>query len=501
MQREILINADLPERRVAIITNGELQEFYIERPEDKTIVGNIYKGRIESVVPSLNAAFVDIGQTKKGFLYLSEIEYSAYESTEEVNSVRNTDGHGRIKISNGVKPTTPIKLKKGDEVLVQVVKEAYGTKGPRLSGQIGLPGRYLVLVPQDNHWGISRRIGDDRERSRLRSIIEGLKLPRDVGFIVRTAAIGKSARELMRDARFLLRLWSRIKKISSRRSHRLPWLVYEEYDLILRVIRDSFTEDVTKVLVDSKSEFKRILSFVHRFARNLVRRIHFYDGPDLFFDRNIEKQIDKIFERYVYLKSKAYIVIEPTEGLVVIDVNSGGFKKSISPEDAAFKINAEAAVEVARQLRLRDLGGIIVVDFIDMEKEGHRRQILNILNGHLSKDRAKYDCLGISKFGLVQLTRERVHNTVQAQTYQVCPYCQGRSKIRSAMTLCIQTFRQLKRHLKFNHPKEVSISLNPAVSALMERYRDYLHNLERKFHTKISLISNPTQHLEEIKIQ
>ena len=481
MHKEILINADLPEKRVAILTDGLLEEFYIERREDKTIVGNIYKGRIEAVVPSLNAAFVDIGQSKKGFLYLSEIEYSTYEPTEEV------------------RPAVPLKLKKGDEVLVQVVKEAYGTKGPRISGHIGLAGRYLVLAPQNIHWGISRRIEDERERKRLRSVLQGSRLPKNIGFIVRTAATGRSARELMRDAHLLLRLWSRIKKSSYRRI--APSLVYEEYDLILRILRDSFTEEVTRVLVDSKSEYRRIQSFVRRFQRHLARRVHFYQGPDLFFDRNIEKQINKIFERYIYLKSKAYIVIEPTEGLVVIDVNSGGFKKNLSPEEAAFKINAEAAVEIARQLRLRDLGGIIVIDFIDMEKEKHRREILNIMNHQLSKDRAKYDCLGIYKFGLVQLTRERVHNTVQAQTYQACPYCQGRAKIKSATTLCILAFRQLKRHLQSKRSGEVSLSLNPAVSSLMERHRDSLRSLEQKFRVKIKLISNPTQHLEEIKIQ
>lgn len=491
MQKEILINADLPEKRVAIVTDGQLEEFYIERPEDKTIVGNIYKGRIEAVVPSLNAAFVDIGQNKNGFLYLSEIEDSVYEPIEEVNSVK--------KVSSSAKRSSDqLQRKKGDEVLVQVVKEAYGTKGPRISGHIGLAGRYLVLAPQNTHWGISRRIEDEKERKRLRSILEGLRLPNNVGFIVRTAAVGRTAKELMRDARFLLRLWSRIKKTSYRKSP--PSLVYEEYDLILRIVRDSFTEEVSRVIVDSKSEFRRIHSFVRTFGRHLSRRVQLYRGQDLFLDQDIEKQINRIFERHVYLKSKAYIVIEPTEGLVVIDVNSGGFKKNLSPEEAAFRINTVAAVEIARQLRLRDLGGIIVIDFIDMEKERHRDEIFNILDRQLSNDRAKYDCLDISKFGLVQLTRERIHNTVQAQTYQACPYCQGKGKIKSTMTLCILAFRQLKRHLQSNKKRQVSLSLNPAVSSFMEKYRDNLRTLEHKFHTKINLISNPTQHLEEIKI-
>ncbi|MFH1578518.1 MAG: Rne/Rng family ribonuclease [Candidatus Omnitrophota bacterium] len=481
MNREILINADLSEKRVAIINDGELEEFYIERPEDKTIVGNIYKGRVETVVPSLNAAFVDIGMEKKGFLYLSEVGYDTYEPTEKAKS------------------SAPLNLKRNDQVLVQVVKESFGTKGPRISGHIGLAGRYLVLAPQNAHWGISRRIDNEGERKRLRAILEKMKLPKDVGFIVRTAAVGSSEKELIRDAHFLLKLWSRIKKASSRQS--APSFVYEEYDLILRTIRDSFTEGVTKVIVDSKNEYRRIHSFVRTFQKDLTRRVHFYREVDLFSDKDIEKQINKIFERYVYLKSKAYIVIEPTEGLVVIDVNSGGFKKSFSPEEAAFKINSEAAIKIAQQLRLRDLGGIIVVDFIDMEKEKHCREVFNILNRQLSKDKAKYDCLPMSKFGLVQMTRERVHNTVHAQTYLDCPYCQGKGKIKSATSLCILAFRQLKRHLHANRPTEVNLSLNPAIISLIEKQRDLLRTLEHKFHTKIKLISNPTQHLEEIKIQ
>lgn len=481
MAREILINADLPEKRVAIVEDGKLQEFYIEQPGERTIVGNIYKGKVESVVPSLNAAFVNIGLDKKGFLYLSETGLAAYEPTEEA------------------KPAAPLKLKKGDDVLVQVVKEGFGTKGPRISGQIGIAGRYLVVAPQSNHGGISRRIDNDKERKRLREILLGLRTSKEIGFIVRTAAAGKSAKEIARDARFLLKLWSRIKKASAHRP--APSLVYEEYDLTLRVMRDSFTEEINEALIDTKPEYRRIQAFMRTFGRDLARRIHFYAGQDLFFDRNIERQIDRIFEKHVYLKSGGYIVIEPTEGLVVIDVNSGGFKKSLSPEEAAFRINAEAVSEIARQLRLRDLGGIIVVDFIDMEKESHRRQILNILNHHLSKDKAKYDCLGISKFGLVQLTRERIHETVQAQTYENCPYCQGKGRIRSALTVLFLAFRLLKRHLQQKHPERVELSLNPAVISLIAKYADSLHLLERKFRSKINLNSNPTQHLEEIKIQ
>ncbi|MCU0652591.1 MAG: Rne/Rng family ribonuclease, partial [Candidatus Omnitrophica bacterium] len=409
MSKEILVNIEPREKRVAIVSGGHLEEFYLERPQDKTIVGNIYKGKIEAVLPSVGAAFVDIGLPKKGFLYLSEIE-SLFESSD-TSQLRKKE------------------VKKGEEVLVQVVKESFGTKGPRLSCHIGLAGRYLVLMPQDNQIGISRRIEEEEERRRLRGVLQELKPPKDIGFIVRTAASGKSKQELVRDANFLLKLWTRIEKTIQ--STKAPALIYEEYDLTLRAIRDSFADDVAKLIVDSKEEYYRIIRFMKTFMNYLTRKVELYKGNDLFEEKDVERQINKIFESRIYFKSKAYIIIEPTEGLVVIDVNSGGFTRKFNQEETAFKVNCEAALEVARQLRLRDLGGIIVVDFIDMEKEGHRRELLNVLKKALSNDRAKYDILGISKFGLVEITRERIHNTVHALSYQNCPYCKGKGKVKS----------------------------------------------------------------------
>jgi len=423
MSKEILVNIEPQEKRVALVQDGQLQEFYIERPQDRTIVGNIYKGKIEAVLPSLGAAFVDIGLPKKGFLYLSEIEF-AFESVDEPKAQKDKE------------------IKKGQEVLVQVVKESFGTKGPRLSTHIGLAGRYLVIMPQDKQVGISRRIEDDIERRRLRQIFNELKLPKDVGFIVRTAACGKSKQELGRDAQFLYKLWKRLEKIVEQK--KAPSLIYEEYDLTLRAIRDSFTEDVTKLIVDSKPEYYRIQNFMRTFLSYLAKKVEFYRGDDLFAEKDIERQIARINESKVYLKSKAYLVIEPTEGLVVIDVNSGGFKKRFNQEETAFKVNTEAAIEAARQLVLRDLGGIIVIDFIDMEKEGHRREIFNILKKALSNDRAKYDILGISKFGVVEMTRERIHKTVQMLSFQTCPYCQGRGRVKSATTIAIYALKELR---------------------------------------------------------
>jgi len=478
MPKEILINIEPQEKRAAIVNAARLEEFYIERPQDKTIVGNIYKGKIEAVLPSIGAAFVDIGLPKKGFLYLSEIEGS-FESLE------------------AQKPS-PKEIKKEQEVLVQVVKESFGTKGPRLSCHIGLAGRYLVLMPQENQIGVSRRIEEDEERRRLRGALAELRLPKDVGFIVRTAASGRSKQELQRDAHFLLKLWKRLEKIMQ--SKKAPSLVYEEYDLTLRVIRDSFTEDVSKLIVDSKAEYYRIQRFMSTFLNYLRNKVELYRGDDLFEAKDIEKQINKIFESKIYLKSKGYIIIEPTEGLVVIDVNSGGFKKKLNQEETAFKVNCEAAVEAARQLILRDLGGIIVIDFIDMEKDLHRREVLNILKKALSNDRAKYDILGISNFGLVEMTRERIHRTVQALSYQVCPYCQGRSKIKSPVTMSIYTLRELKRFLKGKSLKQVNITLNPAVIDEILKDKENLNFIERKFRTKLNFISDPSSHIETLKI-
>lgn len=478
MSKEILINVEPKERRVAIVLDGQLQEFYIERPKDKTIVGNIYKGKIEAVLPSIGAAFVDIGLPKKGFLYLSEIEY-AFESLE-------------------TQELKPRQVKKGQEVLVQVVKEAFGTKGPRLSCHIGLAGRYLVLLPQDNQIGISRRIEDEEERARLRAIFSQFDLPKGIGFIVRTAAFGKSKPQLLRDAHFLLKLWKRMERVIQ--SKKAPSLIYEEYDLTLRVIRDSFTDDVSKLIVDSKPEYYRIQRFMKTFLNYLVNKVELYRGNDLFGDKDIERQINKVFENKIYLKSKAYIVIEPTEGLVVIDVNSGGFRKQLAQEETAFKVNCEAALEIARQLVLRDLGGIIVIDFIDMEKEQHAREVLNILKEALSNDRAKYDILGISKFGLVEMTRERIHKTAKMLSYQDCPYCQGRARVKSALTMAIYALRELSRFLKGKSIKEVNLTLNPAVIDELLKDRENLIFTERRHKTKINLISNPALHIEDVRI-
>jgi ribonuclease G len=527
MAREILINVEQQEKSVAIVNNGRLEEFYIERPQDKTIVGNVYKGSIEAVLPSINGAFVNIGMEKNGFLYLTEIE-SSYDFSDgpgdkpapvpppQPSTVQPLPGqpgqpqgqqqgnrnqrhgrHGRQQQQQR-KPELFSNIKKGQEVLVQVEKEPFGTKGPRLSCHVGIPGRYLVMMPFDKRIGMSRRIEDEAERKRLRQVFQELKLPQNIGFIVRTVAAGKNRKELIRDANYLLYTWKSIEKKANQAKP--PSLVHAEYDLVLRVIRDSLNDEVSKLIVDNKPEFYRIHRFIGTFNRDMRRKLEFYRGHDLFGDKGIDKQIGYTFEKKVFMKSKAYIIIEPTEGLVVVDVNSGGFREKIEQEMAAFKINCEAAQEVAHQLKLRDLGGIIVIDFIDMEREGHRREVLRVLKEALSTDRAKYDVMGISKFGLVEMTRERIHNTVQTMSFQDCPYCAGKGKVKSPATMAIYALKELRKHLALKQPKEVELSLHPAVVDELQKTREALKEVERRFRTRINLNPCPSLRMEDISI-
>lgn len=487
MSKEILVNIEPQEKRVAVVEGGILSDFYIERPGQKPLVGNIYKGRIESIVNSIGAAFVDIGLVKKGFLYLSEAEDLEADFEE-------------------IKPQTkplPGEFKVGQEILVEVVKEQFGTKGPRLTAHISIPGRYLVLMPQDSRCGISRRIEDDAERRRLRGLLKELKLPQDLGFIVRTASLGKTKRELQKDAHFLLKLWRSVSRDSLRKP--APSLIYEEYDVVLRVVRDSFTEDVDKLIIDSKYEFKRVYRFVSSFLPHLKKRIEWYRSLEPLFEHNkgIEEQIDKIYAPKIYLKCGGYIIIEPTEGLVVVDVNSGSFKKKLKQEDMAFLVNSEAAVEIARQLSLRDLGGIIVIDFIDMPYENQRRLVLNKLRTALSFDHAKTDILGMSKLCLVEMTRERTHRTIESVSYETCPCCAGRGKVKSAVTLAISVLKELKQKLKVmpRDIRDVRVYLSSKVAErLLTEDKQHIASLEKYFRKKISIIASSDINIGEVKI-
>lgn len=486
-KKEILINYEQQERRVAILEDGKLENYFVERAQDRTTLGNIYKGRVETIVPSVGAAFVNIGGEKNGFLYLNDTVSLMLE-----DEIEDTGGPGHRRREAPA-------LKEGQELIVQVTKEPFGTKGPRLTTHISLPGRYLVLMPFERHFGISKRIDDEAERKRLRSVLGELKIPEPMGLIIRTVAWGATSIELHRDLALLLRLWDNIEKASKRRN--APFLIYEDYDLVLRMLRDYFNEEIGSIWIDSKEEFKRVLRFVKSYMGRLSHTVLFYrEKTPLFEKKGIETEIERLYSNKVFLKSGAYIVIEPTEGLTVIDVNSGKFRrKNISQEEMAFSVNSESAREIARQLKLRDVGGIIVVDFIDMMEERHRRELINVFKSSLSSDRAKTDILGLSKLGVVQMTRERTHRTLESISYQDCPYCHGKGKVKSAFSIALTAMRELKNYLSNNRTRKIMIEVHPDVAASLNNENfQALRNVGRRFGARVEVKSNETFHLEKV---
>ncbi|UCB56557.1 MAG: Rne/Rng family ribonuclease [Candidatus Omnitrophota bacterium] len=502
MYQEILINVELQEKRVAITEGRSLEEFYVERQGAQRLVGNIYKGVVETLVPAIGAAFVKIGLPKNGFLYVQDLERPDYEKMAEIID-KPYAYEGTVSDNNHVQAHTEIKdkLKVGQEILVQIVKEPLGTKGARLTTHIALPGRYLVLMPCDSHLGISRRIKDVKERARLKELLKSLNIPRNMGLIVRTAGAGGTKREFLQDLRYLTNLWRRIR-VSAHRKH-APALIHEEYDLILRTIRDNFTLQANKLWIDSKEEYKRIMRFLSIISPNLRSRVQLYrsDVP-MFERRGVEDEIIKIYDRKVSLPSGGYIMIEPTEGLVAIDVNSGKFTRKKDPEETACQVNLEAAREIARQMRLRDIGGIIIIDFIDMKRARHRQRVFDALNEALRRDHAKTDISTVSELGLIEMTRQRVRRSLESVAYQSCAYCQGRGLVKSPATMAILVLREIRKRLQKANKKTILVFAHPnVVTQVVNEDRQAIHNLEAKFKTKILVRDNPRLHIEEFKIE
>ena len=500
MHREIFINVGQHEKRVAILENKRIEEFYIERPDYVNLVGNIYKGRVESVLPGMGAAFVEMGLEKNGFLYVTDVVAGSASYEKLFGEGLDEESAERIDSQKSL-PAINELLKKGDDVLVQVVKEPIGTKGARLTTHISIPGRFLVLMPFDNHIGLSKRIESREERDRIRKILEDLKLPKEIGFIVRTAAKGASQKDFFRESRYLLNLWHNIKARTKRAKP--PCLIHQEYDLVLRVARDIFTTDVVKLEIDSRTDFKRISHFLRILAPHLRPRLKFHvDKAHLFDKFDIERQVEKIYDRIVQLKSGGYLIFDQTESLVAIDVNSGKFVGRKNLEDTAFKTNMEAAEEVPRQLKLRDLGGIIIIDFIDMEFSSHRKTVFKTLEKHLEDDKAKTNILNISSIGLVEMTRQRVRRSIESKSYRKCPYCNGRGIVKSVPTISLELMRKLERAMQDVRSRDVFVSLHPEIAYHVSApERNMIKPLERRFRKYIRVIEDPNLHMEDIKIE
>lgn len=500
VERKILINVGPVEKRVAITEGEQLVDFILERESAEHYAGSIYKGIVKSVIPGIEAAFVDIGLDKNAFLHVSDLvdNYSALKdllSEEDApKEKRSRRGKKSSKIENV--------LSKGDEIMVQVVKESIGTKGPRVTTYVSLAGRFLVLTPHDKGVGISRRIDSHDERKRIRDVLKEIGVPDGLGCIVRTVAEGRSSKDLQSEYRYLQSLWGRIK--SRAESQKAPVAVYEEYGLVLRMIRDIFTEEISQLLVDSKDEYGRIVKFLNSFMPSLKKRVKLYRGKTPLFQRyKLEKQIDQIFERKVDLKSGGHMVIDLTEGVVVIDVNSGSFTGKKNLEDTAFKTNMEAAREIPRQLKLRDIGGIIIIDFIDMEDRSNRGKIYRALKSGLEEDKARINVEEISRFGIVEMTRQRMRKSLESSSYTECPYCAGRGMIKSVETIAIEVVRKIDRTLsRAKKQKKLVVTSHPEVhTALISDQAKMLGDIQRKYRCEIELRENKQLHAEDVTIE
>jgi ribonuclease G len=495
VQKEILINVEPQEKRVAVVEGGSLEEYYIERPSDVSLVGNIYKGTVNSVMSGIGAAFVDIGFGRNGFLYVTDM----MAPIQEFDLLETAGQHPRH--IPRPKPSDIDKLvKKGQEVLVQVVKEPIGNKGPRLTTHVGIPGRFVVLMPFDHHMGISKRVTDRNERERLRQILKKIMPGLNMGFIVRTAGVGKSEADFKREIRYLAALWRNIKNRSTK--IKAPNLVNEEYSLTFRILRDIFTEDVARVLVDDREEYKKLRHFANNIMPSMKRKLLLYQEKTPLFDsRGIEKEVEKLYNKKIALKCGGYVFIEETEGLIAIDVNSGSFNKKYM-EETAFKVNSEAAAEIAKQIRLRDIGGIVIIDFIDMVREKHNREIFDLLVNLFKKDRAKINVLKMSEFGIVQITRQRIRRGVKKVSYKDCPYCQGRGSVKSAATMAIEVLRAIKKQIEKVRLKEVRSYVHPEVANYMlNEDRPAIAKLEAMYRTRIVIIAEPEMHIENFRIE
>jgi len=493
MANELIINVTPQETRVALLEDRALAELYIERAKDRGIVGNIYKGKVMKVLPGMQAAFVDVGLERSAFLYVSDVS-GKVEDYEEMGF------HGD-DMAIYFNPLSPIEdlLSEGQEIMVQVSKEPLGTKGTRITSHVTLPGRYLVFMPTVDHVGVSRRIKDEKERRRLREIVQTIKPPSG-GFIVRTASEGAETEEIRADMEFLIRLWENVQK--RRESQPAPSLIHSDLTMVLRAIRDILSPQVNRIVIDSKEEYDSIISFINTYMPKQKYEITLFENQEPIFDAyGIEVEIDKISGRKVWLKSGGYIVIDMTEALVAIDVNTGRYVGKRNLADTILKTNLEAAKEIAYQLRLRNIGGIIIIDFIDMDREGDREKVYQVLEEALKKDRQKTNIFQISELGLVEMTRKRTRENIARILSEPCPYCEGAGLIKSKTTVCYDIFRQIERTSSELGGHNILVEVNPEIAGLLyEEERASVEELERRTRKKIVIKGKPGFHQEQFNI-
>ena len=511
MTREIIINSTLQETRVAVLENNVVSEIFVERKKDKGIMGNVYKGKVTKVLPGMQAAFIEIGLEKAGFLHAGDIcdDAGAYEKILDQEKDLTKD---KIEVEEETFsdeeefPVSKISsvqiedlLKNGQEILVQVSREPIGSKGPRLTSYITLPGRYLVFMPTVDHLGISRRIEDKNERLRLKNIMNGLRT-QNSGFIVRTASEGMTEEEFKSDIDFLTKLWETVQEKNEKRQ--APSMIHSDMDLVFRVLRDLFTPEVERLLIDSKTDYERCLDFAEKYLPQYHTRIELYEGREPIFDTfGIEIEIDKALGRKVWLKSGGYIVIDQTEALVAIDVNTGRYVGKRNLEETILKTNLEAIKEIVYQIRLRNIGGIIIIDFIDMEKEESRDKVFHALENAIKGDRSRTNILKISELGLVQMTRKRVRESLSQSLCQPCIYCDGKGMIKSTTTTCYEIFREITRLALTDPGKKIMVSVHPDVADMLyDEESAGIEELERVFQKRIIIKTDFDNLIEQYDI-
>ena len=507
MSSDLVINATEYEVRIALVENGNLVELNLERPTEKGLVGNVYKGRVVRVLPGMQAAFVEVGLDRTGFLYVDDV----YVSTGDFERrMHNCDCNGTSECDcDGMsadaldrrRPGMNIDdlLKEGQEVMVQICKEPMGTKGARLTCHITLPCRNLVFMPMTDHIGISRKIENDGVRQQLREDIEALR-PSGTGFIVRTMAEDASREELEADMEFLLHVWDEIQDANTKAG--VGMLLYEDLDITLRAVRDLFSPDITQVVVDDLKTYERISRFVRIIAPNLEDTIKYYQEDVPLFDvYGIETDVGRALDRKIWLRCGGYLFIEATEALTVVDVNTGRYVGKKGLEETIFKTNMEAVKEIAYQVRLRNIGGIIIIDFIDMEEEAHREEVFRALKEAVKKDKSRINILKVSEFGLVQMTRKRSREDLSHTMCEPCHYCDGEGMHKSRRTVCYEIFRKISRNAKKMPGASVSIKVHPMVATMMLKEEAVtMERLEDEVHKRLTIVSTKDFHIERYEI-
>ena len=499
MTSELVINVTREESRVALLEGGQVVELYIERKRDASLVGNIYKGRVLKILPGMQSSFIDIGLEKAAFLYVDDI----MTSVDEYYTAFIDQEHERLDLDD--QPIYPVRtapieelLQEGQEILVQVAKDPLGTKGARVTSYVTIPGRYVVLMPNMEHIGISRRIVDEDVRTNLKNIACEIK-PKGCGLIMRTASEDATIEEIKRDLEFLTLIWDNVQLKKEKMS--APALIYSDLDLVFRSVRDFMSQDVERLIIDSPEEYERLKEFAALSFPRLLERIELYGSREPIFDAfGIELDISRALGRKVWLKSGGYIVIDQTEAMTVIDVNTGKFVGKESLEDTILKTNLEAVKEIAYQIRLRNLGGIIIIDFIDMEKIENRDKVFNAFVDVLKRDKAKSTIYNLSELGIIQMTRKRVRESLGRVLCEQCPYCEGKGFIKSSRTIAYEIFRKLK---KMNLPSGsvAMIKANPSVAELLtDEERLGIEEIEQAFGIKLIIKDDYKLHQENFEI-